>query len=176
MLNHQCEFNRAFGRPRWMKRARALPPPLWATGFTHPLVGEGRELPPLAFLPPLWGKDRMGGRAMPTGLAALGLKLQLKSLAARNIRGGSRRVQAIEIPMRGLKLNEPTPPSGESEKPDPLRRRPCQRRRSVWVASRLKASRASDANREGMARPPILSFPRKGGRHASRNRRSPQDM
>ncbi len=58
-------------------------------------------------------------------------------------------------------------PAGESESLRPsLRRSPSQSRRSALVAFRLRL-RAIEANLVGMARPPIPSFPRKGGRDAN---------
>ena len=44
-----------------------------ASKLAHPLESvKVANRRPLASLPPLWGKDRMGGRAMPMKLAPLG--------------------------------------------------------------------------------------------------------
>jgi hypothetical protein len=74
-------------------------------------------------LPPLWGKVGMGGRAVPTRLALLGLS------STSFVRRQSAKARASDL----------------------FQPKPNQRRRSALVAFRLKASRASDANPRGMA-------------------------
>ena len=87
---------------------------------------------------------------------------------------GWRRPPTVRGSMTSLASNAAksamAPPSATCRRkrkpPTSLRRSPCQRRRSALVAFRLRL-RASEANLVGMARPPILSFPHKGGRDAN---------
>jgi hypothetical protein len=86
---------------------------------------------------PLRGKDRMGGRAMPRRLASLARSLEA---AHRGFHGWS--------VARSSSRPCPTGDCGQA----------------IAFPLRLRPSSASLA---GMARPPILSFPHKGGRDAS---------
>jgi hypothetical protein len=77
------EFGTAFGRPRWMKRARALPSPLWGrAGMGGRAERKSKKNRParIAFLPPILSFPRKGpARGEGTQIPALRRK------AARHI-------------------------------------------------------------------------------------------
>jgi hypothetical protein len=162
-------------------RWRPFPPCGPPTRFTHPLVSEGRGPPSLAFLPPLWGKDRMGGRAMPTGLALLDLSRSQNAIGAQ-ARGiaprGSHFVSRLLA--QGTRISAawrdppsyPSPTRGEGTQVPRVRRETarssemCECRR--WAArGKGRKSHPSGARRLATFASPDEAFP--GGRDSKTN-------